>query len=61
MDDGGGWRLARGSRRCARLTACWLSASACGPSDRPRLAAVHCGPGTLVILSESSERRTYYH
>jgi len=39
MDDGGGFRLACGPQRCARLAACWLSAAACGPGDRLRLTA----------------------
>ena len=30
MVGGGGLRLAGGSRRCARVAACWLAAMACG-------------------------------
>jgi len=39
MDDGGGFRLACGPQRCARLAACWLI----GCGVRPRRSAAAYG------------------
>jgi len=36
MVGGGGWRLASGLQRCARLAARWPSAAACGGAFRSR-------------------------
>jgi len=38
MVGGGGWRLAGGWQRCARLAAHWLSAAACGGAHGSRQA-----------------------